>query len=127
MLDSLKALRYSSFVIEAMISMDSHTRICLLLDFYGQLLSDRARETLELHFAEDMSLAEIAGNDGISRQAIHDRIRRATVTLEGYETRLGLAGRFISQKKLAAEALTALDDNHPDEARKILSRLSDSL
>ena len=74
-----------------------------------------------------MSLAEIAGNDGISRQAIHDRIRRATDALEGFEARLGLAGRFMSQKKMAAEALEALDQNRPDEARVILSRLADSL
>ncbi len=112
---------------KTLVAMDPRTRICLLLDFYGQLLSDRARETLELHYAEDMSLAEIADNNGISRQAIHDRIQRAARSLEGYESRLGLADRFISQKDLAATALAALDNRQPDKAREILSRLADSL
>lgn len=106
--------------------MDDHTRVCLLLDFYGQLLSDRARETLELHFAEDMSLAEIADTDGISRQAVHDRVHRALESLESFESRLGLAERFIKQKELAAQALEALDSQDPDKARSILAQLTET-
>jgi len=107
--------------------MDHHTRACLLLDFYGQLLSDRARETLEMHFAEDMSLAEIADNDGISRQAVHDRVHRALEALEAFESRLGLTERFIKQKELAAKALAALDAQDTARAREILAQLTDTL
>ncbi len=107
--------------------MDSHTRLCMLLDIYGQLLSDRARETMELHYDEDMSLAEIADNEGISRQAVHDRIRRAVDSLEKLESRLGLAARFIAQKEMAADALDALDSGRDAKAREILAALTSTL
>jgi predicted DNA-binding protein YlxM (UPF0122 family) len=118
---------YAILMEKALPLMDSHTRVCLLLDFYGQLLSDRARETLELHFAEDMTLAEIADTDSISRQAVHDRVRRALEALETFEIRLGLADRFIRQKDLAADALAALDAQDTPRARAILARLADTL
>ena len=107
--------------------LDPHTRMCLLLDFYGQMLSDRARETLELHFAEDMSLSEIADDTGVSRQAVHDRIRRAQTALEALESKLGLASRFGRHRQWASEALAALDADDRDTARRILLQLAEEL
>ena len=78
--------------------MDS-VQVCLLLDFYGQLLTERTREILELRFQEDMSLAEIAEDCGISRQAAHDAIHRGVSSLTEYEEKLKLVERFTQQKK----------------------------
>ena len=49
----------------------------MLLDFYGELLTDKQRECLDLHYNEDLSLSEIAEQLGISRQGVWDNIRRA--------------------------------------------------
>jgi len=118
---------YSSVVEKTLADMDPHTRMCLLLDFYGQMLSDRARETLELYYAEDMSLSEIAEDTGVSRQAVHDRIRRAQAALEALEAKLGLASRFGRHRQWASEAMAALDADDRDTARRLLSRLAEEL
>lgn len=100
---------------------------CLLLDFYGQLLTDRMRMILELHFAEDMSLAEIAEQENISRQAVHDAIRRGRSSLEEYEEKLGLVKRFMSQKLVIRDAVEALEKNDTKRAHLMLSELMDTL
>ena len=54
----------------------------MLLDFYGELLTDKQRECFDLHYNEDLSLSEIAEQLGISRQGVWDNIRRAESVLE---------------------------------------------
>ena len=79
----------------------------LLLDFYGELLTDKQRECCELHFNEDLSLAEIAEQSGISRQGVWDNIRRGAAALETIEEKTGLIRRFSETQK-ALEELDAL-------------------
>ncbi|MBT9176099.1 MAG: hypothetical protein DDT20_00401 [Firmicutes bacterium] len=67
----------------------------LLLDFYGGLLTERQLLACRLYFAENLSLGEIASELGISRQAVHDTVRRAEAALLGYEEKLGLVARFV--------------------------------
>ncbi len=100
---------------------------CMLLDFYGQLLTERTRSNLELHYSEDMSLAEIAEQEGISRQAVHDSIQRGLISLNRYEDKLGLLKRFTEQKNSINEALTALSNNDMNSAADILRDLSGKL
>ena len=71
----------------------------LLLDFYGELLTDKQRECCELHFNEDLSLAEIAEQCGVSRQGVWDNIRRGTAALEEIEEKTGLIRRFAETQK----------------------------
>lgn len=66
----------------------------LLLDFYGELLTEKQRECCELHFNEDLSLTEIAEQCGISRQGVWDNLRRAEAALEEIEEKTGLIRRF---------------------------------
>ena len=99
----------------------------LLLDFYGQLLTDRTLEVATLHFNEDMSLSEISEILGISRQAVHDALRRATATLAGYEEKLQLADRFVRQRSVIAEAVDDLDAGRTDAARERLKALTEIL
>ena len=68
--------------------------ISLLLDFYGDMLTPKQRDVIELYYNEDLSLAEIAGPSGISRQGVRDSIKRAEGILLDLEARLGLAKRF---------------------------------
>jgi uncharacterized protein len=67
------------------------TRIGVLYDFYAPLLTERQRRMVELHYLEDLSLGEIADNFGVSRQAVHDNLRRAKDQMDGYEETLHLA------------------------------------
>ena len=73
---------------------DEVTKINLLYDFYGQLLSSRQAQVMDLYYGENLSLSEIAGELGISRQGVHDALKNAEKSLTGYEQKLGLVKRF---------------------------------
>ena len=74
--------------------LDKVLQIASLIDFYGALLTEKQRRCLELHYLEDWSLAEIAGEFDVSRQAVHDILRRSEQLLVSYEERLGLIERY---------------------------------
>ena len=66
----------------------------MLYDFYGNLLTDKQKDLFDLYYNEDLSLSEIADNEGITRQGVRDSIKRAEAQLLDMEQRLGLAKRF---------------------------------
>lgn len=68
--------------------------ISVLYDFYGDMLTEKQQEVIELYYNEDLSLAEIAAHSGITRQGVRDSIKRAEAQLQEFEEILGLAGRF---------------------------------
>lgn len=74
--------------------IDDITRQSLLYDFYGALLTERQRGVMELYHEENLSLAEIAAEMGISRQGVHDALKKAERALKEYETKLGLVEKF---------------------------------
>ncbi|MDP3058028.1 MAG: sigma factor-like helix-turn-helix DNA-binding protein, partial [bacterium] len=74
--------------------MIDYFRTTYLLDFYGALLTARQRTATQMYFEENLTLSEIAEELSISRQAIHDTLRRANEALENYESKLGLVSRF---------------------------------
>jgi Uncharacterized protein conserved in bacteria len=76
----------------------------MLLDFYGELLTDKQRECFDLHYNEDLSLSEIAEQLGISRQGVWDNIRRAEAAMKEIEEKTGLIRRFENTKR-ALEAI----------------------
>ena len=69
-------------------------RMALLYDFYGDMLTDRQKEFYDLYYNEDLSLAEIAENYGITRQGVRDVIVRAEAILTELEDKTGLIKRF---------------------------------
>ena len=71
-------------------------RMTMLYDFYGELLTDRQKEFFDLYYNEDLSLAEIAENAGISRQGVRDVIVRAEGIMQEVEDKTGLIRRFES-------------------------------
>ena len=71
--------------------------ISYLLDFYGQMLTDKQREVTEFYYNDDLSLAEIADHCHITRQGVRDSIKRAEAQLREYEEKLGLARRFVER------------------------------
>lgn len=86
--------------------IDDITQASLLYDFYGQLLSKRQREVMELYHEENLTLAEIADEFGISRQGVHDALKNAEKSLDQYEKKLGLVAKF--QK--SSEAVSKIDE-----------------
>ena len=70
--------------------MEKNYEISRLLDLYGNLLNEKQRNTLVCYYEEDLSLSEIAQNEGISRQGVSDAIRRAEQQLKSFEEKLHL-------------------------------------
>ncbi len=88
----------------------------LLYDFYGSLLTKHQQKIYEEAVYEDLSLGEIADLEGISRQAVHDLLKRTTAILEKYEKNLGLVERFGRIRK-ETEALRQGADAEADSFR----------
>lgn len=75
----------------------------VLLDFYGELLTPKQTEALDLYYNQDLSLAEIAENMGVSRQGVRAFIKQGEAHLENFEEKLGMAKRFAEISKLVSE------------------------
>ena len=80
-----------------------------LYEIYGSLLTKKQQQCLEVYFCEDYSLAEIAEELNVSRQAIHDLLKRMEQTLEHYEEMLGFLQRVEKTRALTVEAEVILD------------------
>lgn len=83
--------------------MEKIVRQGLLYDFYGDLLTEHQRHIYEDVVLNDLSLSEIAQEQGITRQGVHDLVRRCDRILEGYEDKLHLVEKFQMTKELASE------------------------
>ena len=78
----------------------------MLLDFYGEVLTEKQRDVIELYYNEDLSLAEIAQNLGITRQGVRDSIKRGEAVLLDMEDKLGLLSRFNCLKTQVEDITT---------------------
>lgn len=81
-------------------------RMTMLFDFYGEILTERQKEFYDLYYNEDLSLAEIAENYGISRQGVRDVIVRAEAIMTELEDKTGLLKRFMQMR----DKLTAIEE-----------------
>ena len=112
--------------------MPKNLEISILLDYYGQMLTEKQREVAQLYYNEDLSLAEIAQFANITRQGVRDSIKRAEHALGEMEEKLGLVARYGGTERCAAalaEQVTLLqtlnaDKLHSREAEDILSRMA---
>lgn len=93
--------------------MDECTEIAMLLDFYGQLLTQRQYEILDLHYNSDFSLGEIAGQLNISRQGVYDGVKKGKETLRKFEQKLGLVNRFSKHEETLRKVLVQLQEFKP--------------
>ena len=100
----------------------------LLYDFYGELLTSHQKEIYEQFVLEDLSLSEIAGEAGISRQGVHDLIKRCQKALEGYEEKLHLVEKFLSIKEKVLDAYESSAGNQkPQEMIEKIRKISDTI
>ena len=110
-------------------------RMALLYDFYGDMLTDRQKEFYDLYYNEDLSLAEIAENCGITRQGVRDVIVRAEAVLTELEDKTGIIRRFhrmqeqFRQLEAAADAIRQRNEQQwqDDELEDLCGRIQDIL
>ncbi len=96
----------------------------LLYDFYGALLNEHQRSIYEAFVYDNMSLSEIALDQGISRQGVHDLMKRCDKSLEDYENKLHLVEKFMAIKdEIAVIENKAVDDEIKQLAGRILEQL----
>lgn len=84
-------------------------RMTMLFDFYGEVLTPRQKEFFDLYYNEDLSLAEIAENYGISRQGVRDVIVRAEAIMTDLEDKTGLMKRFMLMQQQVQAILDAAE------------------
>ncbi|MCD7814026.1 MAG: YlxM family DNA-binding protein [Lachnospiraceae bacterium] len=85
--------------------MEEVLRQTLLYDFYGELLTEHQREVYEAVVQNDLSYSEAAEEFGVSRQGVHDLVKRSEKILEDYESKLHLVERFLKIRAKAEQIL----------------------
>ena len=96
----------------------------LLYDFYGELLTEHQRQIYEARVFDNLSLSEIAQDFEISRQCVHDLIKRCDKILQGYEDKLHLLQKFMNIK----ETITQIESiTNQDDVRKLANRILEEL
>ena len=93
-------------IISQVIEMDKILNQSLLFDFYGDLLNENQKEIYELYIFENLSLAEIAESQGISRQGVYDTFKRCSNILNNYEDKLHMVKQYLKNE----ESLNKLKD-----------------
>ena len=115
--------------------MNKDLTISILMDFYGNLLTKKQLDALDMYYNSDMSLSEIAEETGISRQGARDAIKRGEKQLAEFEEKLGLAQRFLDVIKSVDEMnriigmieVTGENREKIEKIREISENLSDKL
>ena len=79
--------------------MAKNLELSYLIDFYGDVLTAKQRDVLEQYYNDDLSLAEIAENFGITRQGVRDAIKRGEAILLDLEDKVGFAGRYRDMQR----------------------------
>ena len=111
--------------------MEKLLKQALLFDFYGELLTEHQKQVYEEVVLEDYSLSEVAEERGISRQGVHDLIKRCNKVLSDYEDKLHLVERFIKIQKtveqIDALAMTKVEADDLKNASKEYSRIMEQI
>ena len=118
------------YMISQVKDMNEILEQALLYDFYGELLTDHQKEVYEQFVLEDLSLGEIAREEGISRQGVHDLVKRCSQTLKGYEEKLHLVEKFVSIREKVKQIDELLDGYEKENAEKLVAdirKISDEI
>ncbi|OCL27049.1 RNA polymerase subunit sigma-70 [Orenia metallireducens] len=113
-----------------LLNIDKVVRVARLFSFYAPLLTERQQEFIRLYYHHDLSLGEIAEQQGISRQAVYDNLKRSEESLEDYEGKLQLLKYYDSIRDELDKLNNIVDNIEPrleeDDVRElkdVLARL----
>ena len=106
--------------------MQDHVYMGWLLQFYRPVLSEKQRRVLGMYLEEDLSLAEIAEQTGISRQAVHDALHRGEATLVAMEGEMHLLARYRSVRE-ALQACQTLAEAEPIDRAALRDGINEAL
>ena len=114
--------------------LDTIAQASLLYDFYGALLTDKQREVMELYHEENYSMVEIADELGVTKQAIHENLRKSEKILRSYEEKLGLMKSLLETRELIEAIDKKIDvlirkaqESGRDEAEEGLKEIRDMI
>ncbi|MDO5572454.1 MAG: YlxM family DNA-binding protein [bacterium] len=107
--------------------MDKIVEQGLLYDFYGELLTEHQRKIYEEAISEDLSLSELAEEYGISRQGIHDLIKRCDKIMLGYEEKLHLMDKFKKTRETVAVIYSIAEHAGQEEIKMLSQKILDEL
>jgi len=115
--------------------LDEIVQLSILYDFYGELLSEHKKQIFEDYVLNDLSLGEIAQERGLSRQGVHDIVKRCAIQLKEYEDKLALIRKFNSIKDKVEKIKAILSDisdkkemNHTDtKDLELIQNLADDI
>lgn len=110
-------------MISQVIGMEKIVEQGLLYDFYGELLTEHQKAIYEEVVFNDFSLSEIAKEKGISRQGVHDMIKRCDRILNGYEEKLGLVRKFRKTRQLVEEINGLTGEFFETEDKGLIERI----
>ena len=103
-------------------------RQTLLFDFYGDLLTEHQREVYEDVVCNDTSFSELAAREGVSRQSIHELVRKCDRLMEKYEQKLHMMEQFLWLKKMVQQIRDdAAPGNDPQEQMSRIRDLCDQI
>lgn len=103
--------------------MEIKIELAYLYDFYGELLNEHQRQIYEDFVLNDLSLGEIAVEEGISRQGVHDLIKRCSKKLQDYEEKLHLVEKFLRVKEDVAQIHTLAKQCKESQDESILNEI----
>lgn len=99
----------------------------LLYDFYGELLTEHQKQIYEDVVLNDYSFSEVASEQGISRQGVHDLIKRCSKILQEYESKLHLVEKFVTIKSQIEEMEASLRGTEQPDREALIRKLNDIL
>ena len=114
-------------MITQVINVNEILEQALLFDFYGELLTEHQKEIYEQFVLEDLSLGEIAREAGISRQEVHDLVKRCSQTLKGYEEKLHLVEKFVNIRGQVQKIHELASGYHADDIEAISNVILEEL
>ena len=107
-----------------LMEIEKTNRMNALFEFYAALLTDKQMNYIELYYADDYSLAEIAEEFGVSRQAVYDNIKRTEKILEAYEMKLHMYSDYIVRSQIFDDIMEKYpDDSYLQEQIAVLSSI----
>ncbi len=117
-------------ILPKVIKMEAKLKQAYLYDFYGELLNSHQRKVYEDFYFNDLSLGEIAEEEGISRQGVHDLVKRSSRALEGYEQKLHLVDKFLYIRDKVGEIqrlARSYDQKNQQEIKTEIEKISNEI